>query len=316
MTQNKLNAAIAAVLVLFILIGSSAYIINERQIAVITQFSRLINTDAQAGLKFKIPFIQHVEFFDARIQSINAEPERFLTSEKKSLIVDYFVEWRIKDIRTFYTSVQGNFQQAGTLLDNMVKESLRGEFVQRTVKEAISEERGAIMTDATERLSAKAQERYGIEVLGVRLKRVDFSDENRDQVFARMRAERERVSKDFRARGREKADIIRATAEREASELLAGARQKADIMRGKADAQAAEQYAASYGRDIEFYRYWQSLNAYRNTLKGSTLILSPDSQFFRYFNHDENPTPPNTSPLPSRQAPSVSENTGTVSVQP
>lgn len=316
MSQNKLNAVIAAILIVFILISSSAYIINERQIAVITQFSRLINTDAQAGLKFKIPFIQHVEFFDARIQSINAEPERFLTSEKKSLIVDYFVEWRIKNIRTFYTSVQGNFQQAGTLLDNMVKESLRGEFVQRTVKEAISEERGAIMADATKRLSAKAQERYGIEVLGVRLKRVDFSDENRDQVFARMRAERERVSKDFRARGREKADIIRATADREAAELLANARQKADIMRGKADAQAAEQYAASYGQDLEFYRYWQSMNAYRDSLSGSTLIITPDSQFFRYFNHDNLPVPADAASLPKEKATSAVKVVPDIPLQP
>ena len=222
--NHKLNTLIAAIAVALVLLVSSAYIINERQIAVVTQFSRLISTDDEAGLKFKVPFVQNVEFFDARIQRLDVEPERFMTNEKKWLIVDYFVEWRIKDIRTFYTSVQGNFDQASRLLDNMVKENLRGEFVQRSVKEAISQDRGTIMDAASRRISGQAEARYGIEVLGVRLKRVDFSDEIRDRVFDRMRAERERVSKDFRARGQEKSSVIRATAEREAAELLAKAR--------------------------------------------------------------------------------------------
>jgi len=212
--NHRTNALLAAIMVALIILASSAYIINERQIAVVTQFSRLISTDDEAGLKFKVPFVQNVEFFDARIQRLDVEPERFMTNEKKWLIVDYFVEWRINDIRTFYTSVQGNFDQASRLLDNMVKENLRGEFVQRSVKEAISQDRGTIMDAASKRISSQAEARYGIEVLGVRLKRVDFSDEIRDRVFDRMRAERERVSKDFRARGQEKSSVIRATAER------------------------------------------------------------------------------------------------------
>ena len=289
--NHKTNALIATIMVALILLTSSAYIINERQIAVVTQFSRLISTDDEAGLKFKVPFVQNVEFFDARIQRLDVEPERFMTNEKKWLIVDYFVEWRIKDIRTFYTSVQGNFDQASRLLDNMVKENLRGEFVQRSVKEAISQDRGTIMDAASRRISSQAEARYGIEVLGVRLKRVDFSDEIRDRVFDRMRAERERVSKDFRARGQEKSSVIRATAEREAAELLAKAREEADIMRGEADAAAAKQYASAYGADLDFYRYWRSLNAYRDSLGGSTLIVKPDSRYFRYLNGDDNRTP-------------------------
>ena len=174
--NHRTNALLAAIMVALIILASSAYIINERQIAVVTQFSRLISTDDEAGLKFKVPFVQNVEFFDARIQRLDVEPERFMTNEKKWLIVDYFVEWRIKDIRTFYTSVQGNFDQASRLLDNMVKENLRGEFVQRSVKEAISQDRGTIMDAASRRISGQAEARYGIEVLGVRLKRVDFSD--------------------------------------------------------------------------------------------------------------------------------------------
>ena len=298
--NHKLNTLIAAIAVALVLLVSSAYIINERQIAVVTQFSRLISTDDEAGLKFKVPFVQNVEFFDARIQRLDVEPERFMTNEKKWLIVDYFVEWRIKDIRTFYTSVQGNFDQASRLLDNMVKETLRGEFVQRSVKEAISQDRGTIMGAASERISRQAEARYGIEVLGVRLKRVDFSDEIRDRVFDRMRAERERVSKDFRARGQEKSSVIRATAEREAAELLAKAREEADIMRGEADASAAKQYAAAYGADLDFYRYWRSLSAYRDSLGGSTLIVNPHSRYFHYLNNNDS-----TPPLDAKNAPAA-----------
>ena len=297
--NHKLNTLIVAIAVALVLLVSSAYIINERQIAVVTQFSRLISTDDKAGLKFKVPFVQNVELFDARIQRLDVEPERFMTNEKKWLIVDYFVEWRIKDIRTFYTSVQGNFDQASRLLDNMVKETLRGEFVQRSVKEAISQDRGTIMGAASERISRQAEARYGIEVLGVRLKRVDFSDEIRDRVFDRMRAERERVSKDFRARGQEKSSVIRATAEREAAELLAHAREGADIMRGEADAAAAKQYAAAYGADLDFYRYWRSLSAYRDSLGGSTLIVNPHSRYFHYLNGmDNHPLPTDAENLP------------------
>ena len=297
--NHKLNTLIAAIAVALVLLVSSAYIINERQIAVVTQFSRLISTDDEAGLKFKVPFVQNVEFFDARIQRLDVEPERFMTNEKKWLIVDYFVEWRIKDIRTFYTSVQGNFDQASRLLDNMVKETLRGEFVQRSVKEAISQDRGTIMGAASERISRQAEARYGIEVLGVRLKRVDFSDEIRDRVFDRMRAERERVSKDFRARGQEKSSVIRATAEREAAELLAHAREEADILRGEADAAAAKQYAAAYGADLDFYHYWRSLSAYRDSLGGSTLIVNPHSRYFHYLNGTDNhPLPADAENLP------------------
>ena len=297
--NHRTNALLAAIMVALIILASSAYIINERQIAVVTQFSRLISTDDEAGLKFKVPFVQNVEFFDARIQRLDVEPERFMTNEKKWLIVDYFVEWRIKDIRTFYTSVQGNFDQASRLLDNMVKENLRGEFVQRSVKEAISQDRGTIMDAASKRISSQAEARYGIEVLGVRLKRVDFSDEIRDRVFDRMRAERERVSKDFRARGQEKSSVIRATAEREAAELLAKAREEADIMRGEADASAAKQYAAAYGADLDFYRYWRSLSAYRDSLGGSTLIVKPDNRYFRYLNNED------SAPLDAETAPAA-----------
>lgn len=281
---NKLKfiGVVAAAVLLAALSG--LYVVNERQVAVVTQFARVVGTQEKAGLHGKLPFLHKVEYFDSRIQRLDVEPEMFLTNEKKYLIVDYFVEWRIGEVLNFYTSVQGNFQRASTLLDQLVKDALRAEFVQRSVKEVISEDRGLIMNAVTRRLQEDAG-RYGVEIVGVRLKRVDFSDAIRDRVFDRMRAERERVSRSLRAQGLEKSQIIRADADREAAELMANANERAAVMRGEADAQAAKTYAKAYGKDLEFYQFWQSLQAYRASLANgnNTLIIEPNSQFFRYF---------------------------------
>lgn len=276
-----IGAAIAAVL-----LSSSMYVVNERQMAVATQFSRLVSIQETAGLKFKTPFIQHVEYFDKRVQRLNVEPELFLTNEKKYLIVDYYVEWKIGDLRRFYTSVQGNFDRAGTLLDQLVKDGLRNEFARRSVSEVISEDRNSIMDSVTKELE-KDSERYGVTIIGVRLKRVDFSDDIRDRVFDRMRAERERVSKNLRAQGKEKSEGIRANANREAAEILAKADAEAQVARGQADAKAADIYAAAYGKDLEFYEFWKSMAAYRASFgkdgKNNMLLISPDDPFMKYF---------------------------------
>lgn len=274
-------AAILAALVF----SGAFYVVNERQLAVTTQFSRLVGTTESAGLKVKIPFIQHVEFFDKRIQRLNVDPELFLTNEKKYLIVDYYVEWKVGDIRRFYTTTQGNFQRAATLLDQLVKDGLRNEFARRSVSEVISQDRNAIMSHLNNELS-KDSERYGVEIVGVRLKRVDFSDDIRDRVFERMRAERERVSRNLRAQGQEKSQGIRANAEREAAEILAKADAEAQVIRGHADAQAAKIYADAYGKDLEFYEFWRSMNAYREGFVGkgnNVLVLDPNNDFLKYF---------------------------------
>lgn len=275
-------AAILAALVF----SGAFYVVNERQLAVTTQFSRLVGTTESAGLKMKIPFIQHVEFFDKRIQRLNVDPELFLTNEKKYLIVDYYVEWKVGDIRRFYTTTQGNFQRAATLLDQLVKDGLRNEFARRSVSEVISQDRNAIMSHLNNELS-KDSERYGVEIVGVRLKRVDFSDDIRDRVFERMRAERERVSRNLRAQGQEKSQGIRANAEREAAEILAKADAEAQVIRGHADAQAAKIYADAYGKDLEFYEFWRSMNAYREGFVGkgnNVLVLDPNNDdFLKYF---------------------------------
>ncbi|MBV7434205.1 protease modulator HflC [Cardiobacteriaceae bacterium TAE3-ERU3] len=282
--NTKVKIIIAAVIVALIILINSLYVVNERQVAAVTQFQRLIKTDETAGLKMKVPFIQDVEYFDARMQRLDVDPELFLTNEKKYLIVDYFVIWRIGNVRQFYTSVQGNLDRASNLLDQLVKDGLRSEFVLRSVKEVISEDRGSIMNSVTASLQEDAK-RYGVDIIGVRLKRVDFSDDIRDRVFDRMRAERERVSKSLRAQGREKSAVIRAAAEREAEGILAVAREQSQIMRGEADATAAKLFAEHYGKDLEFYQLWRSMQGYRAGMTGdnATLLISPDSQFWQYF---------------------------------
>lgn len=282
--SNKSNILIVVVVLVLLVLSGSVYVVSERQVAVITQFERLLGTEEKAGLKLKVPFLHKVEYFDARTQRLDVDPELFLTNEKKYLIVDYFVMWRIGDIRQFYTSVQGNFDRASSLLDQLVKDGLRGEFVRRSVKEVISEDRSSIMDTVMRELQRDA-ERYGVQIIGVRLKRVDFSDDIRDRVFDRMRAERERVSRSLRAQGREKSSVIRATAEREAATILAQAREKSAVMRGEADAQAARIYADSYGKDLEFYQFWQSMQAYRTSMatEDNLMIIEPDSEFFRYL---------------------------------
>lgn len=282
--NRTLNVIIILAAIALFLLGNAVYLVNERQLAVVTQFSRLISTQDQAGLRFKVPFIQHVEYFDKRIQRLNVEPELFLTNEKKYLIVDYYVEWRIGTVRRFYTSVQGSNTRASRLLDQLVKDGLRGEFVRRSVSEVISEDRNSIMDSVTEQLGKDA-ERYGVKIVGVRLKRVDFSDDIRDRVFDRMRAERERVSKSLRAQGREKSQVIRATANREAAEILARAGAQAEIIRGQADAAAAKVYADTYGKDLEFYAFKRSMEAYRNGFSEGrdVFVLSRTNPFLHYM---------------------------------
>lgn len=304
--QTKFNIIIAAVVLFLVVLLSSVYVVNERELAVVTQFSRLVGTQEDAGLKFKVPLIQKVEKFDKRIQRLNIEPELFLTNEKKYLIVDYYVEWRIGDIQRFYTSVQGDVQRASTLLDQLVKDGLRGEFVQRSVSEVISEGRESIMENVTQQLSKDA-ERYGVSLIGVRLKRVDFSDDIRDRVFDRMRAERDRVSKSLRAQGQEKSKVIRATADREANELLATANAEAEIIRGKATAEAAKLYAKTYSKDLEFYEFSRSLEAYKHSFSSGedVLIVGGDEPFLQYMRDMQRGDGSAIKPISGMTAPAV-----------
>ena len=271
-----------------VLLWASVFTVDERQKAILFQFGEIINADFEPGLHFKIPFINNVRKFDSRILTIDQKPERFLTSEKKDLIVDSYVKWRITDVTQYYKTTQGDELVAGRLLYENINNGLRNEFGKRTIQEVISGDRTQIMSLMTEQASDRAKT-LGIEVVDVRVKKVDYPERVSNSVYLRMRAEREREARDFRSKGHEASERIQADADRQRSVLLAEAYRDSEIVRGEGDARATEIYAEAYGKNEEFYKFYRSLMAYQNTFSssGDVILLEPDSEFFRYF---KNPT--------------------------
>ncbi len=283
--MGQLKIIIGAVLVIAIFIGSTAiFTVDEREKVILFRLGEIMRTDFDPGLHLKTPFVNNVRKFDARIQTLDAEPERFLTGEKKNLIVDSFVEWKINDVASFYTATGGDSLVANVRLSQIIKDGLRGEFAKRTIKEAISGERAEIMKFITAQANKEAQA-FGIDIVDVRIKRIDFPADISDSVYRRMRAERERVAKDLRSRGAEAAERIRAEADRQRTVLIADAYRDSEILRGEGDAKATDIYAKTYGKDIEFYSLYRSLNAYKTTFnsRDDILVIEPDSEFFKYF---------------------------------
>jgi len=262
----------------------SIFTVNEREKAVKFRLGEIVKTDYEPGLHFQTPFVNNVRKFDARVQTLDAAAERYLTGEKKNLIVDSFVKWRIKDVANYYTATGGDAVRANLRLSQIIKDGLRAEFAKRTIKEAISGERQEIMDLITAQASTQA-EAFGIEIVDVRIKRIDFPPDISDSVYRRMRAERQRVAKDLRSRGAEAAEKIRAEADRQRTVTIADAYRDAEMLRGEGDAAATEIYAKAYGKDIEFYSLYRSLNAYKTTFadKSDILVIEPNSEFFKYF---------------------------------
>lgn len=263
----------------------TVFTVRETEKAILFRFGEIVSSNYQPGLHFKLPWPVHtVRKYDARLQSLDADPERFLTVEKKNVIVDSFVQWRIDDVGRFYTAVLGDARQANLRLDQIIKDGLRSEFSKRTLQEAVSGERTQIMDALSSTADSEAKE-IGIEVLDVRIKRIDLPAEVSNSVFARMRAERERVARDFRSRGAEAAERIRADADRQSAVILAEAYRDSEKVRGEGDARAADLYAEAFERDPEFYAFMRSLNAYRESFSDGddVLVLEPSSDFFRYF---------------------------------
>lgn len=283
MGQTKTILGIV-VIVLVVLASFSLYVVDEREKAIKFRLGEIVSTNIEPGLHWQTPFVNNVRKFDARIQTLDAEPERYLTGEKKNLIVDSFVKWRINDVANYYTATGGDSVRANLRLSQIIKDGLRGEFAKRTIQEAVSGERLQIMERITEQANQQAQA-FGIEIVDVRIKRIDFPPEISDSVYRRMRAERERVAKDLRSRGAEEAEKIRAEADRQRTVLLADAYRDAEKLRGEGDAAATEIYAKAYGKDVEFYSLYRSLNAYKTTFanKNDVLVLEPNTEFFKYF---------------------------------
>ena len=281
MGQNKILIVVAA---LFFLVSSSVFTVNETERAIKFRLGEVISTDFEPGLHFKMPFINNVKKFDSRILTMDSKPERFLTSEKKNVIVDSFVKWKIADVKTFYTSVAGDARQANLRLDQIIKDAFRSEFSKRKIKQLVSTDRNAIRLALIVSATPIA-EKLGIEIVDVQVKRIDLPSEVSSSVYRRMEAERERVAREFRSQGKEAAERIRADADKQREIILANAFRDAEILRGQGEAVAADIYARTFGQDIEFFTFYRSMNAYKKTFNsaGDMLVVEPDSDFFKYF---------------------------------
>jgi membrane protease subunit HflC len=271
--------------VLGIVLLLSIYTVDQREKGLLLRLGEIQNANIGPGLHFKMPFINNVLLFDARILTLDAQPESFLTSEKKNVTVDFFVKWRILDTAQYYRSTRGEERNAMARLAQIIKDRLRNEFGKRTIKQAVSGERGEIMEILQDSANTVAKD-LGIAVVDVRISRIDLPDKVSASVYERMRSERERVAREFRARGMESSERIRATADRERTVILANAYRDAELIRGDGDAKSAEIYAKAYNANPEFYAFTRSLNAYTSTFndRSDMLVLEPDSDFFRYFN--------------------------------
>ncbi len=281
---KKILIPIAAA-VLGVLVYASTFVVYQWETAIKLRLGEIVGSDYSPGLHFKVPLLNKIMIFDARIQTLDSRPERFLTIEKKDVIVDSYAKWRINNAAQFFRSTGGDSSRTARLLSERINTSLRNEFGKRTIQEVVSEDRLELMKVLTKELDTQAVE-LGVEVVDVRVKKIDLPPEVSESVYNRMRAERERVARDLRAKGSEAAERIRADADRQRTVTLADAYKEAEETRGKGDGKAAEIYAASYQQDPEFYSFYRSLNAYRSAFgqEGSTLVLAPTSDFFRFFN--------------------------------
>ncbi|RHW75691.1 protease modulator HflC [Colwellia sp. RSH04] len=285
------NLSIAIISLLFILTVSSVFIVYEGQRGIVFQFSKIKRDSAtdemmvfEPGLHFKIPFIESVKKLDARIQTLDEAPDRFVTSEKKDLMVDSFVKWRIVDFSTYYLRTSGSVDNARALLKQKVNNGLRTEFGNRTIKEIVSGDRSNLMMQALESASS-SREDLGIEVVDVRVKAINLPTEISNSIYDRMRAERTAVAKEHRSEGQEQAEIIRATIDAKVTVMLAEAQKNSFTIRGEGDALAAKVYADAYNKDAEFYSFYRSLEAYEKSFnsKNDIMVVKPDSEFFQYL---------------------------------
>ncbi|MAZ79227.1 MAG: HflC protein [Gammaproteobacteria bacterium] len=269
---------------IFVIFSSTTFFVNETQRAMVFQLGEIKRADLKPGLHFKLPLVNNVRKFDARILTIDAQPELFLTSEKKNMSVDFFVKWRIANVKSYYKSTLGDRARAEGRIVQIVKDELKNQFGIRTIQEAISGEREEIMSE----LEAKAQvvaSELGIELVDVRVSRIELPEDVSESVYQRMRAERSRTAKDFRARGKETAENIKAQADKKRTVIIAEAYRTSQQEKGSGDAKSTAIYANAYNQDAEFYAFTRSLKAYVNSFKSKSdmLVIDPDSDFFKYF---------------------------------
>ena len=283
--SSRLNVLGGLIALILVVLSMSVFTVDQRQYALVFQLGEVKRTITEPGLNFKIPMIQNVRFFDRRILTLDsADPERFITSEKKNVLVDSYIKWRIVDPNLYYISVGGDEARARTRLSQTVNAGLREEFGKRLVNDVISGERDKIMNQMREKADLDAR-RIGVQIVDVRLKRVELPDEVSGAVYSRMEAERKRVANELRSEGAAEAEKIRADADRQREVIIAEAYREAQKIKGEGDAKAAATYAEAFGKSPEFYAFYRSLEAYRNSFanKSDVLVVEPNSDFFKYM---------------------------------
>ena len=287
--MKNLIKALGLLIVVLTVVNSTLYVVSEFERGVKLRFGKLIEADIQPGLHIKVPFVDDVRIFDARILTVDAQPASFFTIEKKRLIVDSYAKWRIANVEAYYKATGGVESVAHNRLANRVNTGLRNQFGTRTLHEVVSGERDLLMKNITDDLNRTVLDSLGIEVVDVRVKRIDLPQEVSGPVFRRMTAEREKEARELRSTGKEKAEKIRASADRERTIELANAYRDAEELRGEGDAEAAKIYASAYQEDPEFYSFVRSLNAYKNAFsnKGDIMLVEPDSDFFKYLKQQD-----------------------------
>lgn len=283
--KNNFGAILVGVVVVLVVVSMSLFTVDQRQNAIVFRLGEVISVKTDPGLYFKVPVLDNVRFFDTRILTMDSdEPDRFLTSEKKNVLVDSFVKWRIADVKQYYISVNGEESRARIRLSQTVNDSLRAEFGKRTIHDVVSGERDLIIDLMREKVGEDAR-KIGVEVIDVRLKRVDLTQEVSESVYRRMEAERKQVANELRSLGFAEAEKIRADADRQREVIIAEAYRDAQRIKGEGDARASAIYARAFQQNPEFYAFYRSLEAYRQSFKnkGDLLILEPTSEFFKYL---------------------------------
>lgn len=283
--HSRLSAFVAVLLATLVTLAMCLFTVDQRYYAIVFQLGEVVNVISEPGLNWKWPLIQNVRTFDKRILTMDTpEPERFLTAEKKPVQVDFYVKWRINDVKQYYISVGGDEMLAKTRLAQTVNSGLREAFGRRTVHDVVSGERDKVMAEVQRKADADART-LGVQIIDVRLKRVDFTPEVSDSVYRRMETERKRVANELRSQGAAEAEKIKADADRQREVVVAEAYRDAQKVKGEGDAKATALYAQAFGQSPEFYGFYRSLEAYRQSFKSKSdvLVVDPSADFFRYF---------------------------------
>jgi len=282
--MNNIKFGFVLLLVAAVVLSMSMFIVHEREVAIKFKLGEIVESNYEPGLYFQIPIINNVKKFDSRILTMDTPSERFLTAEKKNVIVNSFAKWRIVDPKLFYTATAGDERQAIARMASIINNELKGQFASKNMREVISGERATIMQVVTDNADIKIRD-LGIDLIDVRIKKVELPENVSNNVYRRMATERQTVAKEFRSRGEEQAKQIRANADRQREEILAEAYRKSEEIRGDGDATAAKTYADAYNQDPEFYSFYRSMKAYTNSFGNNQdmILLSPESDFFKYF---------------------------------